>query len=440
MTQTLHIRGARLLDPETGGDAPGDLWIREGRIVSGPRDAREPVDLFDASGLVAVPSLIDLHVHLRDPGNERAENLESGTRAAAAGGFGAVVAMPNTTPPMDTPERIRNLLEKAGRTGSARVLPSACMTAGRKGEIPSDLEALAEAGAAVFTDDGSTVPSDDALRSIMRRAVRLNRMVMDHAQDPEAERRGVLHDGPTARRLGLPGIPSGAEARIVERDFVIARETGCAIHIQHLTSKEGVELLRTALRRGVRASAELTPHHLALCDEDIPGDDANWKMNPPLRGPADRQALLEALCDGTIACFATDHAPHTAESKARGFAAAPFGIIGLETAVGVTYTALVRSGHLDRLAWLRRWTTNPADLLGLPRPTLAPGASANIALLDLTTEWRVERFVSRSSNSPFLGRTLVGRAVATFLDGRPVWRLAPNWKISPGAEFAETCR
>lgn len=423
----LRIRGARRMDPVSGRDAVSDLWIRAGKIVSGPDAGETETDCLDAAGYVLVPSFIDLHVHLREPGNEAAETVASGTRAAAAGGFGTVVSMPNTTPPADTPERILEVIAQARRAGFARVLPSACMTRGRRGTAPSDLEALARAGAAVFTDDGSTVPSDEVLREVMRRAVPLNRVVMDHAQDPGDERKGVLHDGSAARRLGLPGIPSSAESGIVARDFKLAGETGCAVHIQHLTSREGVALLREALRKGIRASAEVTPHHIALCDEDIPCDDANWKMNPPLRAPADREALIEAVCDGTIACFATDHAPHTAAAKARGFASAPFGVVGLETALGVTYTTLVHSGRMDRMTWLRRWTTGPAQILNLSPPTLDPGAPADFCLLDLTSEWTVDAraFHSRSANTPFIGRRLTGQAVLTFFEGRCVHARPP---------------
>jgi len=424
-----YFRGGHLIDPATGRDEVADLWFQNGCFVAPPNDPMQPSEEFDVSGYLLVPSLIDLHVHLREPGNEAAETIATGTHAAAAGGFGTVVSMPNTQPPTDTPERIRETINKARLAGFARICPSACMTRGRDGQSPSDLEALAEAGAVVFTDDGSTVVSDELLREVMRRALRLNRTVMDHAQDPEAERRGVLHDGEAARRLGLPGISSWAEARIVARDFKLSDETKCAVHIQHLTSREGVELLRTAKRNGIRASAEVTPHHIALCDADIPSDDANWKMNPPLRSASDRDALIEAVCDGTITCFATDHAPHTSASKALGFALAPFGIIGLETAIGVTYTALVHTGHLDRLTWLRRWTTGPADLLGLPRPTLEPGASADFTLVDTKTEWTVDasQFISKSKNSPFIGRKLIGRAIASFFGGRCVHTLSPHF-------------
>lgn len=416
----LRIRGARLLDPSTGRDEVADFRVRDGRVIATPGATAPDEICVDATGLYLAPSLIDLHVHLREPGNDTAETIESGTRAAAAGGFGIVVSMPNTTPPTDTPERVRDTIEKARRAGFCRVLPSACMTRDRAGTLPSDLEALAAAGAAIFTDDGSTVPADEVFRAVLLRARALDRVVMDHAQDSAAERRGVLHEGSAARRLGLPGIPSSAEAAIVARDFRLAGETGCAVHIQHLTSREGVELVREARRAGIRASAEVTPHHLALCDEDIPGDDANWKMNPPLRAPADRDALVEAVCDGTLECFATDHAPHTAAGKALGFARAPFGIVGLETAVGVTYTTLVLSGRMDRMTWLRRWTTGPARILALPTPSLEPGTPAAFCLLDLDAEWVVDprEFRSKSTNSPFLGRRLTGRTVATYFEGR----------------------
>jgi dihydroorotase len=422
MEPLTRLRNARLLDPVTGREERGDLVWREGRIAP-PCDPVPGEAVIEANGLLAVPALLDLHVHLREPGGEAAETIETGTRAAAAGGFGTVVAMPNTQPPLDAPDRVRHQIERAQAAGFARVLPSACLTAGRDGRRSAPLETLREAGAVAFTDDGSTVADERVLRDAMRRAAAMGRPVMDHAQDREAERRGVMHDGSRARELGLPGIPAQAECSVVERDIRLAEATGCRVHIQHLTSGRAAALVRAAKSRRAPVSCELTPHHLALCDADIPGDDANYKMNPPLRSAEDRDALRTALADGTIDCFATDHAPHAADRKALGFRGAPFGVIGLETAVGVTWTQAVRSGALDALQWLRLWTTAPAAILGLPPPSLAPGSPADIAVLDLDTPWTVDpnRFVSRSRNTCFSGWTLFGRCVYTIHRGRKVW-------------------
>ncbi len=412
------IRGARRIDPSLGTDSVGDLFIEDGAIREIPERLPPDTETIEARGLLLTPGLIDLHVHLREPGNEAAETIESGLRAASAGGFTTVVAMPNTTPPMDTPERLRFALDRAAAVrDGARLRPSACLTLGRAGARVGDLEALAAAGAAAFTDDGATVADDAVMREAMRRAAPLGLAVMDHAQDRLAEQAGVMHEGEYSRRLGLPGIPSAAEARVIARDIALARATGARLHIQHITSREGVELVRAARAEGLSVSAEATPHHLALTDADIRPDDANYKMNPPLRAEEDREAVVASVLDGAIACLATDHAPHTAESKARGFRSAPFGVIGLETAVGVTWTLLVRGLKLSPLEWLRRWTVGPARVLGLPPPTLAPGAPADLALLDVATPWTVEsaRFVSKSRNTPFEGWTLYGRAVR-------VWR------------------
>jgi len=412
------IRGARRLDPALGADSVGDLFVEDGAIRETPARLPPDTEIVEARGLLLTPGLLDLHVHLREPGHEAAETIETGLRAAAAGGFTTVVAMPNTAPPMDTPERLRAALERAAAVaGGARLLPSACLTRDRAGAEVGDLEALAAAGAAAFTDDGATVTDDATMREAMRRAARLGVVVMDHAQDRVAERDGAMHEGEFSRRLGLPGIPSAAEARVIARDIALARETGARLHIQHITSREGVELVRAAVAEGLPVSAEATPHHLALTDADVRPDDANYKMNPPLRSEEDREAIAAAVLDGTISALATDHAPHTAESKARGFRAAPFGVIGLETAVGVTWTLLVRGLKLSPLEWLRRWTTGPARVLGLPPPTLAPGAPADLALLETATPWRVEsaRFLSKSRNTPFEGWTLYGHAVR-------VWR------------------
>ena len=423
MPTSILIRGGRVIDPVSRRDARGDLYLVDGRIAERPAPLPAGTRTISAAGRVVVPALIDLHVHLREPGLEAAETIASGTRAAAAGGFGAVVAMPNTQPPIDTPERLREEIASAVAAGFCDVWPSACLTRGRSGAELAPLAALAAAGAAAFTDDGTTVMSDALMRRAMAEAARLGRTVMDHAQDHDAEQRGVMHEGTASRRLGLPGIPTAAETRIVERDIRLARETGCTLHIQHISSREGAERVRRARAEGLRVTAEVTPHHLALCDEDLAGPDANFKMNPPLRAAADREALLAAVLDGTLTCFATDHAPHTAEAKARGMLHAPFGIVGLETAVGVTYTLLVKSGRMTIERWLRAWTLHPAAVLGREPPSLAPGQPANVTILDLDSPWTVNpaRFVSRSHNTPFSGRVLTGRSVCTIYGGNVVF-------------------
>jgi dihydroorotase len=379
----------------------------------------------EAEGCIVVPGLIDIHVHLREPGGEEAETVDSGSQAAARGGFTTVVAMPNTTPPIDTAERTRWLVETGYQAGHARVLPASCITVGREGRAVADLEAMAEAGAVAFTDDGCTVQDDVVMEAAMRLARELDRPIMDHAQDRTIERQGgVMHEGAYSKQFGLPGIPTLAESRIIARDIRLAEATGCRVHIQHVTSREGVDLIRAAREKDLPVSGEASPHHLALADADIDPADADFKMNPPLRSEDDREALREAVVDGTLQLFATDHAPHPAQRKAEGFLTAPFGVVGLETAVGVTYTELVRTGLIDLPSWVRRWTVEPARVLGLAEPALPLNRPADLAVLDLQTSWVVEPevFRSRSRNTPFKGRTLTGRARLTCCNGEATWQ------------------
>ena len=424
MNKAIYIRGGRLIDPSANTDEVRDLFIKDGVIVETPADVPAGSEVIEAKGLVVVPGLIDVHVHLREPGGEDAETIETGSRAAAHGGFTTIVAMPNTKPPLDTPERVAFVKRRGEEVGLVQVIPSACITAGRDGREVADLKALVEAGAGVFTDDGSTVASDETMKRAMTLAAALNMTIMDHAQDREMEKDGVMHEGEFSKHWKLPGIPSEAEIKVIRRDIDLARRTGCAVHIQHVSTKEGAGLIREARARRLKVSGELTPHHLALTDADIKEGDTNYKMNPPLRSAADRAALVHAIVDGSLQAFATDHAPHTAAAKARGFLQAPFGIIGLETAVGVTYTELVVSGLMDLGAWIHRWTTGPARVLGLPDPGLKPGAPADVTILDLNKTWTVRsrEFLSKSRNTPFEGRKLAGRAVRTICRGRTTWQ------------------
>lgn len=419
--QAWRLTGGRVLDPAAGVDSRRDIWIAEGKIVAPEHPATDKFITWDVGGALIAPAFIDLHVHLRQPGMDEAETIVSGLHAAAAGGFGAVVSMPNTSPPMDTPEWIRWQINTARSVGLSKVWPAACLTRGRAGETVSDIEVLTEAGAVAFTDDGSTVMRDDVMEAAMRRVAAVGSVVMDHAQDRACEQLGVVGEG-VACRLGVPAIPREAEIRIVERDIRLARTTGCRLHLQHLSTANAVEALRRAQQEGVKVSAEATPHHLALCEDDIPGDDANWKMNPPLRSAMDREALRQAVVEGTISSLATDHAPHPAAMKAQGFRAAPFGIVGLETAIGLTWDVLVRECGMPPLEWVRRWTCGPASVLGHPTPTLQPGASANLVVIQINTEWTVDpaRFRSRSRNTPFAGWRLWARPMLLVLDGRPI--------------------
>jgi dihydroorotase len=426
------ISNARLLDPAAGTETFGALFVEAGRMAACPAELPPNTEIIDADGLTVTPGLIDVHVHLREPGGEAQETIETGTRSCAKGGFTTLVSMPNTQPPADSPAVLQMILQKAEAAGYCRVLPSACFTAGRTGAALSDLAALKTAGAVIFTDDGATSPDAAVMRAAMQQIAALNLVLMDHAQDPAREKPGVMHEGEYSKRFNLPGIPAAAEDDIVARDLQLAEETGCRVHIQHITSGRAARLVRNAQQRGVPASCEVTPHHLLLCDADVQPDNPNFKMNPPLRSAQDREALLEAVCDGTASLFATDHAPHTAAAKNRGFIQAPFGVIGSETAVGATYT-LVEKGVLSEIDWLRRWTCGPAELLNRPAPSLQPGAPADLVLLDLASPWtfQAEEIVSKSKNSPFIGWTFHARAVRTLLAGRTVW---PNAASGEGPE------
>ena len=403
------LRGVRLLDPAAGRDETADLFCAGGRLAAAPAPGAPE---FDGAGLLAMPAAVDPHVHFREPGGEDAETVASGLAAAARGGFGTVVAMPNTTPPLDTPARVREQLALAAAARSpVRLLVAGCCTEGRAGRAVAPLEDLAAAGAVAFSDDGAMVADDAVMRETMRRAEALGLPVMDHAVVPALQ--GAVRDGALARSLGLRAFPDEAETRAVARDLALAAETGAHVHLQHLSAGASAGLVSAARAHGVRVSAEATPHHLLLACEEIPGDDANWKMNPPLGTRADRARLRAAVLDGTVDCFATDHAPHPAAAKARGFADAPFGVIGLETALAATWEAMVAQAGMAPLDWCARWTLGPAAALGLPAPALAPGAPARVALLRLAP-WTVQAadFASKSRNTPMTGRTFPLRPVA----------------------------
>lgn len=424
MSAIWKISGGRTIDPSNGEDLVRDLWIAEGRVLTAaPSCGRERVQEIDARGKIVVPGFIDLHVHFREPGNTEAETVRAGSSAAVAGGFTTVVAMPNTTPPVDTAERVAWQCAEGLRAGKVRVLPAGCITVGRRGQEVADMDAMFRAGAVAFTDDGATVADSGIMRRAMQEAARLGAPIMDHALDPDLAGRGVMRDGRVSQALGLAGIPDAAEVQAVARDMRLAAETGAKVHIQHVSSAGSIEHIRNTRSRGVPVSGEATPHHLVLCDEDVRPDRADaYKMNPPLGTKADREAILAAVAEGTISVLATDHAPHRAADKARGFAGAPFGVVGLETAVGVTFTALVKTGRMPLLEWVRRWTVGPAAVIGLPPPCLRDGAVADVVVLDIEDEWRVdpEEFASKGRNTPFSGWRLLGRAVRTFVGGEMV--------------------
>jgi len=424
----LILRGATVLDPVAGIDAAHDVVIREGRIaeLAAPGSASaDGAEVVDAEGLHAFPGFFDPHVHLRTPGQEHKEDIETGTRAAAAGGYCGILAMANTEPPVSTAADIGALREQARSEASVPVGFLATVTRGMRGEELTEMAELRETGAIGFSDDGLPIAS----ARTMRRALQYQRLcggtIALHEEDPELSGKGVMHEGPVSAALGLAGVPSVSESTAIARDAALASYEGARIHVQHLSAVESVEAVRAAKAAGVQISAEATPHHLCLTDEAVRSLDARrFKMNPPLRAEADRQALIEGLRDGTIESIATDHAPHAMEEKEVPFEQAAMGVTGLETAFAAIHTDLVLPGVLDLGLVVERMAGGAAPF-GLQRPTLAPGGEANVALCNLAAAWTVgeDGYESRSSNSWCAGRKLTGRVLMTVAGGQVAYRL-----------------
>jgi dihydroorotase len=422
MSNSMNIRGGRVIDPATGRDAVGDVFIADGRFVEAPAEGAVEVD---AGGLVVCPGFIDMHVHLREPGQGAKETIATGTRAAAAGGFTSVVAMPNTQPVADHPGIIAWMQERAASSGVVNVFTTGAITMGSQGAELAPIGAMAATGIVAVTDDGRCVQSHEVMRRAAEYCGMFALPVLDHCQDASlAGADALVHEGTWSSLLGLSGWPRMAEEIIVARDALLAEATGTAIHCQHLSAAGSVRIVREARSRGIPLSAEVCPHHIALTDESVRGYDTNFKMNPPLREQSDIEALLGGIADGTIGILATDHAPHAAYEKEVEFAAAPFGIIGLETAVGIFCDILLhRRAVIDLPQLVAMLTINPARLLRLDRGTLAVGAPGDVTILDPSREWVVDRaaFASKARNTPFHGRELKGRAVRTVVAGRTVW-------------------
>jgi dihydroorotase len=422
---TLLVRGARLLDPRADLGRKADLLVRRGRIaeVGDGLEPPEGAELVEAEGLHAFPAFVDPHVHLRTPGREDEEDIDSGTRAAAAGGFCAILAQPNTEPAVDSAPVLRSLRERA--RAEARI-PSgflAAITVGRRGEQLTEMAELAGVGAVGFTDDGSPVPSAGVMRQALQYQRLAGRPLALHGEDPSLSGVGVMHEGPMSALLGLTGIPSVSESTMVARDCALAAYEDGSIHIQHISALETVEAIERAKAAGTRVTCEATPHHLLLTDEAVRSLDTNTKMNPPLRAEADRQALIEGLRSGAIDCVATDHAPHAREEKEEPFELAPMGVTGLETAFAALHTGLVLPGIVDLELLVARMTSG-GEAFGLAPPSLAPGSTANLCLADLDAEWHVGEagYESRSANCAFDGRRLSGRVRMTIAAGGVAYR------------------
>ncbi len=426
--ETIFIEGGRVIDPASGTDGVRTVVLRDGRIAEVAERWERPRDVraIDARGKWVVPGLVDLHVHLREPGQEYKETVETGARAAVAGGFTAVCAMPNTSPVNDNASVTELMLARAAAAGLARVYPVGCISRGLKGEELAEYGELKSAGCVALSDDGKPVTSSALMRRALEYARAFELPVTVHEEDLGLVGKGVMNEGPSATRLGLKGIPTASEDVMVLRDIALAELTGGRLHIAHLSSAGSVRAVRDAKRRGLRVSAEATPHHLVLTDEDVARSryDTSFKMNPPLRSAGDVRAVREGLADGTIDCIATDHAPHSAVEKDLEFEAAANGIVGLETAFSVCL-ALVREGALSETRLVEAFTIAAARAFGLPGGTLARGAPADVAILDPGLTWRCDpgRLRSKGRNSPWKGALLVGRCTHTLVGGRLVHEL-----------------
>ena len=423
----LLLKGGRVVDPARKVDAVLDVLLAEGVVEAvGKKVNARGAQVLDVKGLVVCPGFIDLHTHLREPGREDKETIASGTRAAAAGGFTAVCAMPNTEPVNDHAGVTRLIVGKAKAEGAVRVYPIGAITRGSRGEELAEYGDLREAGCVAVSDDGRPVASARVMRRALEYAKAFGLTVIDHCEEPSLADQAAMNEGPVSTLLGMRGAPAAGEAIMVERDVLLAELTGGKVHIAHASAAASVDAVRRGKARGVRVSAEATPHHLLLTDQLVKDSeyDTATKMNPPLRSEADRQGLLQGLRDGTIDCIATDHAPHTVDDKTVEYDHAAFGIVGLETAVALCLDRLVGEGLLDLPRLVALLSTNPARVLGLPGGTLAPGSPADVTVLDLARKRPVEpaRFESKGRNTPFAGWQLKGWPVMTIVDGRVVWK------------------
>ena len=429
---TLLIRNGHLIDPAAGLDALQDLLLRDGLVaaVESPGALSQAEEIFDAKGLIVAPGLIDIHVHLREPGQTHKETIASGTAAAAAGGFTSVLAMPNTIPVNDSVESLRWMLSPE-RHPKVRVFAMAAATLGSAGEVLSDFAALSKAGAVGFTDDGKPILAESMMRAALIAAARAGRVLSQHAEDPHLSNGALIHDGPVAFRLGLRGYPAEAESSIVERDLRLLEGVEKSekhrphLHVQHVSTELAINAIRAAKSRGLHVTCEAAPHHFTLTDAAIGEYDTNAKMNPPLRSERDRQAIIAGLLDGTIDCIATDHAPHARHEKEVEFERAPNGITGLETALGLALRVLHHEHGMPISQIIRLMSTTPAQLIQLSQAgTLTPGSWADVVLFDPAAEWTysAQASLSKSKNSPFDGHTMRGRIHATIVSGKVVYQ------------------
>ena len=421
----LLLRGGRVIDPSQRLGRVFDLLLVDGKVAQIAEDISAPDDaeIRDVANMIVTPGLIDVHVHLREPGGEHKETIASGARAAAAGGFTAVCAMPNTDPPIDDPASVGYVRAQGIRANAARVYPTGAVSVGQKSERLTEMGEMVEAGAVAFTDDGKPVSDAGLMRLALEYTQAFDVPVASHCEEKSLTRGGSMNEGVISSRLGLTGIPNAAEDVMIARDLLLAELTGGRLHIQHVSTTRGVEMIRQAKARGVRVTAEATPHHLTLTDAAADEYRTDAKVNPPLRSEADRLAVIAGMLDGTLDVIATDHAPHHYDEKEQAFDDAPFGLVGLETAVGIIMTHFVHANQLALVEMVNRMSCTPALAFNLPGGTLREGSVADVTVIDPNAVWSVDatKFLSKSRNTPFGGWRMKGRAVMTVVGGRVVW-------------------
>ena len=417
---SLLIKNGRVIDPSQRMDRLTNLLVRDGKIAGYDVPANGQDVVIDAAGKIVSPGLIDMHVHLREPGREEDETIATGSAAAVAGGFTSIACIPNTEPPIDTQATVEFVRHQAARADNCNVYVVACVSKGREGKELAEIGQLVQAGAVAFSDDGAPVYDSELMRRAFEYCLMFDKPILNHAEVRELTHGGVMHEGLVSLVLGLPGMPAAAEDVMVGRDVSLAEATGGRIHIMHVSSAGSVELIRRAKARGVQVTTEVCPHHFTLTDESLRSFDSNFKMSPPLRDARDVDTCIAGLADGTIDCIVTDHAPHAREKKMLELDKAPFGIVGLETSLALVITRLIEPGHLDWPTALAKMTINPARVLGIDKGTLAVGADADITVIDPDIRWTVDpaKFHSKSINTPFAGWNLRGRADTVIVGGR----------------------
>jgi len=417
---TILIQNGRVIDPSQQMDRVTNLLLRDGRVAAYDASADGQETIIDASGRIVAPGLVDMHVHLREPGGEKDETVATGTAAALAGGFTSIACMPNTDPPIDSQGTVEFVRGQAARADNCNVFVVACASKNREGKELAEIGQLVEAGAVAFSDDGDPIYSPELMRRALEYCLMFDKPVLNHPEIRELTEHGVMHEGLTSLILGLTGMPPAAEDVMASRDIALVEATGGRYHLMHVSTGGSVDAVRRAKRRGVRVTTEVCPHHFTLTDECLRSFDANYKMNPPLRGAGHVKGCIDGLIDGTIDVIVSDHAPHAKEKKMQELDRAPFGIVGLETSLGLVITKLIEPGHLDWPSALAKMTCNPARILHIPKGTLQIGADADVTIIDPNVRWTVDpsEFRSKSTNTPFAGWELTGRAEVVIVGNR----------------------